>query len=133
MEAARLSDEASQSAAPPEPPPASPQLDDTATFASGEGAVELFDPGAAAVETRIEEVVLCSGSGEALYDWQCKGLEDRLAFLESIDKMAAQIGATASFGRFERLDIQSGSNHLICQVTSDRRLFVRSSSTGGVA
>jgi hypothetical protein len=134
MEAARLTDEAG--ANPPEeaatavepapeeiaPTPVAP-TSDTEYFAAQR---EPETPG----ETRIEEVVLCSGAGEVLYDWQCKSLERRLNLLSQIEEQALQLSNVAPLGRLERLEIVTTEDRMICQMLPDRRLFVR--STGGV-
>ena len=133
MEAARLTDEAiaqpadtatSDPEIPPAPeaPPVQP-VSDTEFFAAHRAPE---DP----TETRIEEVVLCSGAGEVLYDWQCKSLERRLNLLAQIEEQALQLSNVASLGRLERLEIITKEDRMICQILSDRRLFVR--STGGV-
>ena len=133
MEAARLTDEASalpQEPAPPEPeiPPApepapARMASDTEYFAAQRATK---DP----TETRIEEVVLCSGAGEVLYDWQCKSLERRLNLLAQVEEQAQQLGNVAPVGRLERLEIITTEDRMVCQILPDRRLFVRSSGGG---
>ncbi|MEY4386819.1 MAG: hypothetical protein RLY20_2102 [Verrucomicrobiota bacterium] len=127
MEAARLSDEGGLPAAEPAAPDPEPKpkhhASDTDFFAA---TFTPEDPG----ETRIEEVVLCSGTGEVLYDWQCKSLERRLNLLEQVQDQAAQLSSVAPVGRLERVEIFTNEGRLICQILPDRQLFVRSS--GGV-
>ena len=132
MEAARLTDEAG--ALPVEAPAAEPEIppapepppvrmaSDTEYFAAKLAPKNSTD-------TRIEEVVLCSGAGEVLYDWQCKSLERRLNLLEQVEDQAAQLSNVAPLGRLQRLEILTLEDRMICQISPDRRLFVR--STGG--
>lgn len=129
MEAARLSDEAGSAAEatpetrPPEPAPEPvlpPDASDTAYFAA-----KLAPENDAAV--RIEEVMLCSGAGEVLHDWQCESLERRLNLLRMVEEQAAQLSSLAPLGRLDRLEIFTPEGRTICQVLPDRRLFVRSS------
>ena len=132
MEAARLTDEAAL--LPEEPPPAPVEIppapeptpvrmaSDTEYFAARLAPENPTD-------TRIEEVVLCSGAGEVLYDWQCKSLERRLNLLEQVEEQAQQLSSVAPLGRLERLEIITTEDRMICQILPDRRLFVR--STGG--
>ena len=134
MEAARLTDEAAHQAQETPlteltdaelltiPEPAQP-ASDTEYFAAKRAPTPP-------TETRIEEVVLCSGAGEVLYDWQCKSLERRLNLLEQVEEQAAQLSSVAPLGRIERLEIITTEDRMICQILPDRRLFVR--STGGV-
>lgn len=132
MEAARLTDEAGPEVEPPPAPieiPPAPEVEpapitsDTEYFASKLAPENPTD-------TSIEEVVLCSGAGEVLYDWQCKSLERRLSLLTQIEEQALQLSHVAPVGRLERLEIITHEERMVCQIQSDRRLFVR--STGGV-
>ncbi len=122
MEAARLHDEGQQLLEPSE---------------AGAGAVErnlaTADAPAAAApeEVRIEEVVLCSGAGEVLYEWQCKSLEQRLRLLEQVEQQATQVNSLIRVGRFDRLEMLTPEGRIVCQVQPGWRLFVRSVSARG--
>ena len=132
MEAARLTDEAAQQ--PEAPAPAEPEISPAPAPARPASDTEYFASKLAPenpTEQRIEEVVLCSGAGEVLYDWQCKSLERRLNLLEQVEEQAVQLSNVAPFGRLERLEIITTEDRMICQILPDRRLFVR--STGGGA
>ena len=115
MEAARLSDEGQK-------------------FLEVEDAPQSFAPAieaaagaqAGAEGPRIEEIILCSGAGEVLYDWASRSLELRLRLLEHIEQQAAEVVTLAPLGRFDRLEILSPEDRIVCQVQPDRRLFVRS-------
>ena len=133
MEAARLTDEASlqpetppaaEPEIPPAPEPPPTRLASDTEYFAAKRAPE--NP----TETRIEEVVLCSGAGEVLYDWQCKSLERRLNLLAQVEEHAQQLSSVAPVGRLERLEIVTTEDRMVCQILPDRRLFVR--STGGV-
>jgi hypothetical protein len=78
---------------------------------------------------RIEEIVLCSGAGEVLYEWETKSLELRLRLLEQIEQQATQLSSLAPVGRFDRLEILTAEGRIVCQVQPDRRLFVRRAGT----
>jgi CheY-like chemotaxis protein len=151
MEAARLTDEGTtflpapaDQAKPPQavpspaplatsresPPPsvkeAPPRAEEGAHLPS---ATEIQPPGeipSPAAAGRIQEVALCSGAGELLYEWQCPQLAARLRLLEEIENRAAQASVLAPLGRFDRLEILTAQDRAICQVQPDRRLFVRS-------
>jgi CheY-like chemotaxis protein len=119
MEAARLSDEGQKFLEPEEAEPG-----------------ELVTPAApdrSGSQVRIEEIVLCSGAGEVLYEWDTKSLELRLRLLEQIEQQAAQLSSLAPVGRFDRLEIITPDGRIVCQVQPDRRLFVRSAGTKAVA
>ena len=110
MEAARLSDEGQVFLEPEEAEPAAA------------GGTEALPPG----QVRIEEMVLCSGTGEVLYQWEAKSLELRLRLLEQIEQQATQLIGLAPVGRFDRLEMLTADGRIVCQVQPDRRLFVRS-------
>jgi CheY-like chemotaxis protein len=120
MEAARLNDEGQTFLEPDEAGPGTTELGQVAVA----GSEELLSG-----QMRIEEVVLCSGAGEVLYEWQTKSLELRLRLLEQIEQQAAQLGGLAPLGQFDRLEILTQEGRIICQVQPDRRLFVRRAGT----
>jgi hypothetical protein len=131
MEAARLHDEGQQfletdeaglTAVEPAPDPV--------TEAAAQGAAMEGPAVATAGETRIEEIILCSGAGEVLYEWESKSLELRLRLLGQVEQQAAQVSTLAPVGRFDRLEILTPEGRIVCQVQPDRRLFVRSVGNG---
>lgn len=126
MEAARLKDEQAATAAPPGPRSLDPADTEFKTDFLETDAGSLPRP-----KVRIEEILLCSGSGEVLYEWQCPGLRERLRLFEQVDRMAAELGAIAPIGRFERLEVLAPGDRMVCELQTDRRLLVRSSPSGG--
>ncbi len=120
MEAARLNDEGREFL---EPEAAGPGAAAPGATAAARGA-DL-----AAGEVRIEEIVLCAGAGEVLYEWETKSLELRLRLLEQIEQQATQLSGLAPVGRFDRLEILTPEGRVVCQVQPDRRLFVRSAGS----
>jgi CheY-like chemotaxis protein len=122
MEAARLSDERgdapvgllggslAEAEGPPDQPPARPT-------ASADSA-----------PVRLEETVLCSGSGEVLYQQGCQDLEGRLALLNQVEQQSVQLGTLLRSGRFDRLEITLAGGRAVCQVQSHMRLLVRSAN-----
>jgi CheY-like chemotaxis protein len=124
MEAARLNDEGQRFLEVEEP--------ETAPSAPGSlGASDVAGQQTSGV--RIEEVVLCSGTGEVLYEWESKSLELRLRLLGQVEQHAAQLSAGAPVGRFDRLEILTSDGRIICQVQPDRRLLVRSAGMPNTA
>lgn len=125
MESARLSDEAAQtgaiSAAADSGPEAAP--------APAKGAEEGPAPRPVLAEgqgSRTAEVVLCSGAGEVLYDWECQSLERRLGLMEQIEQQATQLSGLGPVGRFDRVEVVTPEGRLVCQIQPHRRLLVRS-------
>jgi CheY-like chemotaxis protein len=124
MEAARLHDEGQNFLGAEEADPGARESGET----RAPGATGL-----PAGEVRIEEIVLCSGSGEVLYDWESKSLELRLRLLEQIEQQATQLSSLAPLGRFDRLEILTSGGRIVCQIQPDRRLFVRRTGTATTA
>jgi CheY-like chemotaxis protein len=124
MEAARLNDEGQK------------------FLETDEGGPGAFEPGQltavpakglSPTQARIAEVILCSGSGEVLYEWETQALELRLQLLDQVAQQAAQLGGLIPVGRFDRLEIRTLEGRIICQVQPDRRLFVRRSGLTAAA
>jgi hypothetical protein len=137
MEAARLTDEGTQffKAAPAKAQPfegattepVAATIPDAATFTWKRAEPAAAPPPPVVIdEVRIEEILLCSGSGEVLYELQCTALDDRLRLLEQVEQQATQLSSLAPLGRFDRMEILIGDGRVVCQVQPDRRLFVRS-------
>jgi CheY-like chemotaxis protein len=78
---------------------------------------------------RVEEIVLCSGAGEVLYDWQCKSVNARLQLLKQLELHASQLTNVISAGRFNRLELQTEEGRIACGVQFDMRVFVKTSTT----
>jgi hypothetical protein len=94
--------------------------------AEAEAPVESVPSPLPSGNVRIDEVALCSGSGEVLYDWECRPLENRLQLLDEVEQHAAQISHLLTAGRFDRLEIITDDGRIVCHLQPDRRLFVRS-------
>jgi HEAT repeat protein len=74
---------------------------------------------------RIAEMLLCSGTGEILFESGCDS-ENRALLLRQIEQQSSQLAALAPMGAFDRLEIMAQQGRIICQVQPDRQIFVRS-------
>ena len=122
MEAARLSDEGGQTAGPQEtavPVPAEPVPPPAADI----------PPALPSGRIRIDEVLLCSGAGEVLYERGCSSLRQRLDLLSQLEQDARQLGSQLRTGRFDRMEILLPDGRIVCQVQPNIRLLVRSTTT----
>jgi CheY-like chemotaxis protein len=124
MEAARLTDEGQNVLEPPQAETGAAQP----AQITADGTV-----GTLTGQVCIEEIVLCSGAGEVLYEWESKSLELRLRLMEQIEQQATQLSGLAPVGRFDRLEILTAEGRIVCQVQPDRRLFVRRSGIAATA
>ena len=120
MESARVRDEtmAAQAAAngPVSPPETKPAFESSTT--------------AFHLAARVEETLICSGTGEPLYAWQCPDASARVALLQTVAQQASSLGEGMPLGNFDRLEIQLADSRVVAQARADRMVFVRV-STGG--
>src|SRR5262249_3435757 len=93
------------------------------------GPLESEELPSSAVPVQIEEVVLCSGSGEVLYEWQSPSLETRLQLMQQVEQQASQVTNAITVGRFNRVEILTAQDRILCHLQPDRRLLVRSTNT----
>lgn len=121
MEAARINDENQQ---PMETAGTALDLAAAEPLSPAESKPPLPTPSASSV--KIEEVLLCSGSGEVLYQWECPLPEIRFRLIEQLEQQAAEMTALAPVGRFDRLEISTPEGRIVCQAQGHRRLWVRS-------
>jgi CheY-like chemotaxis protein len=113
MESARLHDEASSSAP-------------TESSSAEAAAVAETKTPPAVVDRKIEEIVLCSGAGELLYEWQSKNVDRRIQLLDLISNISASFAKTPPLTRGERLEIESPEARVVLLLQPDRRIFVQS-------
>ncbi len=123
MEAARLCDEGTEFFQPDRREAATIEIA-APTEVSEPGPATAQVPAASPV--RIKEIVLCSGSGEIVYEWECASPEHRLLLLEQIEQQATRLSSLGSLGRFQRLEILNNDGRIVCETQPHRRLFVRS-------
>jgi len=77
-------------------------------------------------QVRISELVLCSGTGEMLFESHCQSLDARLQLLTQVEQHAAQITGLLPAGCFDRVEMTLPDGRAVVQVVPDRRLLVRS-------
>jgi hypothetical protein len=105
MEAARVRDEGAAQAAP---------------------EAQSKTPGApGAASSGVVETLVCSGSGEPLYNGDCADVNARVALLKKAGARAAQLAQILPLGKFDRLEMQFPGGRAIAQARPDRLVFVR--------
>jgi hypothetical protein len=122
MEAARLSDEGARFFEPKEAEGAGGPTDDGPPAVGETPLARAVAP----EHIRIKEILLCSGGGEVLYQWECNSLETRLKLLDEVEQQGKQLGARVRAGMFDRVEIYTSEERIVCQVQPHRRLLVRS-------
>jgi CheY-like chemotaxis protein len=121
MQAAQLRDENVETAEEvidPSPPVPGPVL------------IASREESATKVITRIEEVLICSATGDVLHAWQCPNSDFRINFLEFITEKARILQNTLQSGDFDRVECEgSRDERVIVQSGPDRGVFVRTTNT----
>lgn len=115
MEAARVRDESASEAAPAAEPVTEP----------GPAPSVETPAGPANFSVRVAEMLICSGQGAPLYQWQCADVKSRIAFMVEITQQARRVGQLLALGRFDRLEIQLSDGRAVAQTKPDRMVFVQ--------
>lgn len=133
MEAARVRDEAANKE-PEEPAAAEPvaQPPPLPVPAPPVKASDFVAPSAIYIPSqvsnrpaRIDEMVVCTAKGEAVYEWQTANAGDRISFLEFLSQKSLQLGEGLNLGAFDRIEMEGERARVIAQVKSDRGVFIR--------
>jgi CheY-like chemotaxis protein len=80
---------------------------------------------AVADPTQAEEVLICSGQGEILYQWQCRNSETWVGFLEFVSQKSRRLAQGFELGPFDRLEIQTARSRWVALVSAQRGILVR--------
>jgi hypothetical protein len=70
-------------------------------------------------------MLICSGKGEPLYQWQCADAKTRVALMVEITQQARRAGQLLALGKFDRLEIQLPAGRAVAQIKPDRMVFVQ--------
>jgi len=71
------------------------------------------------------EMLICSGTGEVLYHWQCPTVAARLTLLQAVLVRAEKLIPEIQLGKLDRLEIQLTAGRAVLQPRADRLIFVR--------
>lgn len=125
MEAARLQDEGGLPEEIAEPVGVVDLTPELVVPTADQIPASLAPASLSAAQPRTAEVVLCSGAGEVLYAWECRSTERCQALFDFVNQQATELSQTPGVGRFDRVEIATPEGRQVCQVQTDRRLFVR--------
>lgn len=120
MEAARLNDENAAAEPSGETPPATEETPPVADEPAPDTA-----PAPSLERAEVEEILLCSGAGELLYEQGVRSLDRRLKLFSQVEEQGAHLSRLLPAGRFERLEIATPDGRYVCQVQPHVRLLVR--------
>jgi CheY-like chemotaxis protein len=122
MEAARMRDESAAAQPPATGPAPQPEPEPAPAMVPSVPASDLA--------ARVEETLICSGTGDPLYVWQCPDVPARVALLQKVAQQAVSFGQLLPLGYFDRLEIQLAGSRAVAQTRADRMVFVRVATTG---
>ncbi len=74
---------------------------------------------------KVEEVLVCSAQGEALYEWHCANTDLWVNFFEFVSQRGHRLALALPLGEFNRLEIQSGRVRVVVIITNDRGVMVK--------
>jgi CheY-like chemotaxis protein len=80
------------------------------------------------VSVRVVETLICSRSGEPLYEAECADAKARATLLKNVAQQAAQLAQILPLGNFDRLEMQLPDGRAVAQARPDRLVFVRVSN-----
>jgi CheY-like chemotaxis protein len=96
----------------------------TATISAGYEAIPAVPPGVP-WRPRVEEMLILSAQGTVVYQWQCASVDLWVSFFEFASQRGQRLAQNLPFGRFDRLEIQSGGARAVVVITPDRGVLVR--------
>jgi flavin-dependent dehydrogenase len=76
-------------------------------------------------ERSFEEIVLCSSTGEVLYESQADEVERRVRLLELLAKRSELLGRLLPLGLIDRLEIEGKKTRTVAMLQPERKVFVR--------
>ena len=120
MEAMRLRDEATANT------PTEPFTEVSAAAAEPASPPQpITKEGPSHTHRFAEEVLLCSATGEVLYEWQVAGVEARAKLLDLLANKSNSIGTTLGLGQANRLVIDAPDTRVVALLNPECKVFVR--------
>ena len=71
------------------------------------------------------EMLICSATGEVLYNWQCAAATARVTLMKNMAQRAEQLIPELQLGKLDRLEIQLADSRVVLQPRADRLISVR--------
>lgn len=81
----------------------------------------------AALQPRVDEIMVCSLEGEVLHEWQCPSTAGRVSFMQLLTQKARELARILPLGEFDRLEINGHNARVIAQFQPERTVLVRTS------
>ena len=87
--------------------------------------LEASEAEASGVEWRTQEILICSSTGDVLYEWQAAGIDRRMRLLNHLASQAEWLEQSLPLGRAGRLEIAGLTERTVAVLEPDHRVFVR--------
>ncbi len=137
MEAARVRDEIQEkadaakagqaaAAAAPKPPPA--PLPPAAKTPFTPALKPQKQPNPILPQPKIEEIIVCTNQGEALYEWQATDADIRMELARLLQTRAEHLGKNLNLGKCDRIEAPGNNTRMVFQIQKTCTIFVRSSN-----
>ncbi len=82
------------------------------------------------VPIEVDELMICSESGDVYHAWQCSNTEMRISLLEFLSQKARLLHNVLPLGVFDRAEFHGCGGRLVGQIGSGRGVVLRTSPTG---
>ena len=74
---------------------------------------------------QTSEMLICSGTGQVLYNWRCPAPAGRVALMQIVSHRAGLLIPELQLGKLDRLEIQLTGGRAVLQPRADRLVFLR--------
>lgn len=139
MEAARKTDEAKEALAAQAPPVAGASIaaevaqleSDVAAHASKPvESLENYElvpvlPVGVSSRPKVDEMLILSGQGDVVYEWQCANVDLWVKFFEFASQRGQRLAQILPLGDFDRIEIQSGGARAVVMISNDQGVLVK--------
>lgn len=104
--------------------PKSPKTELLSAASSAYQTVPVLAAGVA-WRPKVDEMLILSGQGEVLYQWQCPNADLWVNFFEFASQRGQRLAQILPLGDFDRLEIQSGGARAVVIISNDRGVLVK--------
>jgi len=95
--------------------------------ANGESQSSALPP----TSSRLEETLVCTRAGDALFDAVPEDVPSRISWLQSVERQSSKLGEFLALGAFDRLETQLAEGRILSLVRGGKLVFVRVSTALG--
>jgi CheY-like chemotaxis protein len=83
----------------------------------------------AKTSSRLEETLVCTRTGDMLFDATPEDVPARIGWLQSVEQRAGQLGQVFALGDFDRLETELAEGRALSLVRGGKLIFVRVTTT----